>query len=763
MRTVLRLRFGEMLAACALAALIGCGGTPDTGLGGDEDSGADSSDGGGGDVQVDAPKDARADSTIDTTPDGPTDSGVDTRRDSMADTTDTAPETIADSGSETSADSTSDSTPDSVADTTDSAPDSIADSTVDSTIDSTADSVAETTTDSGIDTTDSRICTPGTLCSDGTICTGGTACTPCSLDTDCSSIVTGTLCYGGKCLFGTCHPKPTTPSGCTTGQACCATSTAAGTCFSPSTGGTACCDDTDCASLPALTKCDKTAHTCVCPDPTPGLLVVGSKGSDTTGNGSSSCPFQTITHALTVASASPATTWTINLLNDFGGANTEYGVPCSAGGTLCDPSPIVIGHTFTGGVTIQGPGASQINVSGSDGASAVFVVRSPNVSFTGITVNVNNVTTPGDGIVFLAGAATGTEGSVTNVVINGKNGPSVSTGSDIRIAGGTSPTIGPGVTLNGGQHGILVTDDNAAGAGASKPTFTSSAAAKSSITNTNVACVRVDTRAAGTPGPTPSMTITTVDAGGTIQLMDCGGRGGIVVDTVTANLVSVSNVDVRRTPGNAAAQQGIDLLRTAALTMTNVTVSGLGGSGIVSEDNSTLTITSSVTSNGNFRGIYLTGNATATISGLTASNNVGSGAGAGAASDGLRCDGNATIKVRGSTFLGNAANGVSAYASCVPDMGAATGDLGSNTFNTTTMKNSIAGLCVTTSAVLGVTASSSTWSCGYAGAGCTTSGSPTTGFAIVSGTGAVTCQEGRDIDTRIGGPPVAAPKPTCCD
>jgi hypothetical protein len=274
-----------------------------------------------------------------------------------------------------------------------------------------------------------------------------------------------------------------------------------------------------------------------------------------------------------------------------------------------------------------------------------------------------------------------------------------------------------------------------------------------------MSCVRVETGSSATPGPTPTATISGADMSplGILLLVDCGTVGSIVVDTATANVVTVANVSITRSSDTLASiTQGIDLLRHGALTASNMDIGnvtgltfGLGGYGIVAQGNSSLTVTGAVTSKQNRRGVYVTDSATANIDGLTAFDNDGI-----SGNDGLRCDATATIKVRNSSFTGNYSNGVSVFGYCAADLGTAA-DPGNNVFNTTSAQNGGAGLCVTSPSA--VSAYGATFGCGYTGTGCTSTSAPTTGSASSS----TICDASRDIDTGAGAS-VTSSGATCC-
>lgn len=660
------------LAALTLGcSMVACGGGDST-----NEPGPDTGEEGG------------ADSTTDARPDTPTDTGTDAK-DSTTDSADTGHDTGTDTGHDTGVDTGHDTG---------------VDTGTDSSSDAGADSSVDSGTDLGVDTgsPDTAICTPGTLCSDGKICSSdGSACNPCGTDTDCSSIASGTICFGdGTCKTAQCIPGADTVH-CTSGQLCCATASSAGTCEGPASAGTTvCCSDSDCSGLTGTTTCDVASHTCVCPAPTAGQLFVSTTGSDTAGNGSSSCPFATIQHAVDTLAASPPST-----ISNVQIAAGTYGPACSA--ASCDPATITIPASINSGLTVNGSGLTVID--------SAFVVNAVSTWFQGMTI----VPPAGaNGILFDAPRTTlGVEGIVSDVAID-LTGTS---GAGVVVRGGTSPTIGPAFEVAGGAHGVLVTQSTAAGAGASSPTLVASPGATTLIQGTSLACVRVQTIAGGVGGA-PTLTLAG-DPSSRILLEDCGGLGGIVdeVTSVPAAPLSVSNVDVTRSVISTGTFTGIHLLNSAVATISNTAVgvtsgggSGLGAIGIAAEGSSSLTISGNVSSNGNTRGLSVTGTAVANIDGLTANDNTG-----GVNADGLFCNSAAklpgtpvTLSVRNSTFLGNSGSGlhVPNAAVCVVDLGSST-SAGNNTFNIANHRNVGAGLCYLTTSGPAADVTASTWAC----------------------------------------------------
>jgi len=584
-------------------------------------------------------------------------------------------------------------------------------------------------------------CTSGTLCPDNTICTAG-VCTPCTADSECSTIDSTRLCYAGACLPGTCKPKPATTSGCTAmGSICCATMSTAGTCIAPVSGKTMCCDNTDCASDPAgLTKCDTTTNTCGCPDPTPGTWYVGPTGNDTTGNGSAACPFKTITNAVTKSVGAVGAT-TIILQKASTGVTT-YGSGCTGGGT-CDTTPILVPSTITTGLTIKGAGApADVVVTGA--GNSVFGVSTAGVSFDSMTIRPTKVgagNTGGHGIVF--DYAMGTEGTgVTNVVITGVASLASPSGSGIILKGGAAPKIGPGVTITGGFHGLLVQ-------GTALANLIGDATKQTSISGASGACIYVDGTATGA---NPVLNAASSGTGKDVLIRDCGVAGGVVIDHAAAGTTSsITGAAFTRT---GTPYMGVSLLRHAKLSLTNTSFTGLGAVGITAANNSSLTVSTGTTITGAAgRGIYATNFANVTLDGVSVTGTTVSGTLGG---DGVRCDSSTTLKIANSTTLSNAGNGVVVVGGCNPDFSG-----GNNVFNktTVTLRNALAGVCLKTSAVATVSIPNSTFSCNFTGTGCDTTGglSPTEGTPL----GVAECRAG--VDVSEDGVAAAEPGAKCCN
>ncbi len=486
-----------------------------------------------------------------------------------------------------------------------------------------------------------------------------------------------------------------------------------------------------------------------CPAPTAGAVYVAPSGSDLTGNGSQTCPFVTITKALsTTAGASVATT--IYVASGPGAALFVYGTGCTAGAGKCDVTPIHVTDVMSSGIVIQGTGAdpSALRVVGGVAAGdvAVFVVNAPNVGFANLTVAPRKIATGSGGgrvagaigVLFAAPPApAGQEATVTNVIVDGviRIGATESTSSGIAMLGGTSPTVGPGVTIVGGDHSVLVTQQNGgAPVAASNPIITSSAAAPSFFHSSQFACVRVESANGGAQAvPSATLTATTAGDPGRLHLQDCGGNGGVVVATgkPPSAIVEVARTLIDTSGPSAPAYYGIRLQGAGTLSAgPAVTITGIGeisagvGAGIEAIDTASLAINASsgpvdVVANG-ATGVHIGGNATATINGLNSSGNRA----------GLICDasnGNGAslnLLLRGATLLENKTFGAfianrPGGGACVADLGGGvSGGLGNNIYNRTSKKNGAVGLCYLANTP--ASATSSTWGCGLpASSACT--------------------------------------------
>jgi hypothetical protein len=449
-----------------------------------------------------------------------------------------------------------------------------------------------------------------------------------------------------------------------------------------------------------------------CPAPTVGELHVAPTGDDATGNGSASCPFKTIGAAVTaVSSATVATT----ILVETG----TYGEACT-GGAPCDTLPIYVPATVTKGLVIRGTAAASVRVVGGTGStdSAVFRVLAPDVGFENLTVAPRRLKGAFEGAwgIDFKAAAAATEASVKNVVIDGvvKTSTTEATGVGISVAGGTSPTLGPGLTVKGGSIGVQVWQ----GAGASKPTITSSVAAPTLISDTTTACVSVNGSSAAMPVPSVVLTSTSTADPGRVHLRDCGTTGIQISTSVAGPASSIARTRIDSTTSGMnygiVVQSAAVVATGEAVRITSLASTAMNGFGIGVSGTATFTAAAGLVIDQNQVGIRISGSAKATLDGVVANDN-----GAAITQPGLYCTDAAQVKIRNSTFLGNAGNGVWAEGTCALDLGAV-GSPGNNVFQRTSHKNARVGLCYLST--VAATATSSTWSCGLAAtAACTPS------------------------------------------
>jgi hypothetical protein len=484
-----------------------------------------------------------------------------------------------------------------------------------------------------------------------------------------------------------------------------------------------------------------------CPSPVAGTLFVAPTGSDTTGNGSAVCPYVTITKALsqTVAAAAPTT---IVVQSGTLASPFIYGNGCTAGAGKCDATPIRVTDGMNHGIVIQGSSsdAAALKIVGGSAATdtAVVTVNAPNVGFQNLTIqpvrlaSFNGSRVAGAaGICFAAPASATTEASVTNVVISGVTWSNVTeaTGSGIEISDGTSPSIGPGVTIIGGDQSVLVTQAvTGAPAVASHPVITSSMVAPSMFQQGQFACVRVEsTNVAATAMPTAVLSSTSATDPGRLHLRDCGGNGGAVsVDTIKAGTaVDVTNVLIDTSGAAVTAFYGMRLINHGVLKSgAGVTVTGINevrgaGAAIEAVGQSTLTIVPGTTLTQNVsNGLHVGGVAAANVNGLVAMTS----------RNGLLCDqllgGLPKLVLRNSTFLQNRNQGALIGPPCVADLGSGL-SAGNNTFNKTAQANAHLGLCYNASTPATVT--SSTWGCGLSTSSACTPATGTTPAPIVAG------------------------------
>jgi hypothetical protein len=265
--------------------------------------------------------------------------------------------------------------------------------------------------------------------------------------------------------------------------------------------------------------------------------------------------------------------------------------------------------------------------------------------------------------------------------------------------------------------------------------------------------------------PTATITATAATDPARLHLQDCGGNGGIVVDTVKMNkAVDVQNTLIDSTGNGAVAYYGVRLQHAGAARLRGgIDITGINevsanvGAGVEAVDTSSLEIDPGVNVAKNVaNGVHIGGSATAGIDTVTSTSN----------RNGLLCNAGAPLSgttpnltMKNSVFLANRETGVTigggsaGSASCVANLGS--NGSGNNTFNTTSQANATVGLCYTSLAA--ATVASSTWACGLAsGAACTPAATPNPPTPVVV-TG---CQNAGDY-SQSANLTVALPQ-TCC-
>ncbi len=454
-----------------------------------------------------------------------------------------------------------------------------------------------------------------------------------------------------------------------------------------------------------------------------GEWHVSPVGSDIqtlySGNGSSSCPLKTVTRAIALASADGMSA-TIFLHKSM--SPTVYGKGCT-GGQPCDTDFQVYAQSVSQSLTLVGDGSADIVLTG-DWISVVTLnanagplvidklsivptrqASSSSMGGTGITISNSTVT-------------------ITNTMIQGITPTGAGTGTWLGLnvnANSGTVTIGPGVSISGGAYGVVGN-----GGGNVNTTLIGSPSAPSSVSGASLGCL------------TQTNIATTIAGTKNVSVTNCGG-------TAVSRAANIDGLVLSNNGSSLGGTIGVG----GAGTIANTDVSDIGGDGIDVPAGINTTIAGGVTvKNVTGSGVHVHSNAglaQASITGLTANGNQG---------DGVRCDGSAAaVALRSSSLIGNAGNGLLAFGSCQVDLGAAS-VAGANVFDTTTSKNGLAGLCLLESQSDVIVASGSTFSCGYSGIGCTSTGTPT----MIT---AASCQIS-DI-TVASGLSFSAPNSECCD
>jgi hypothetical protein len=451
---------------------------------------------------------------------------------------------------------------------------------------------------------------------------------------------------------------------------------------------------------------------------TDGTLFVSPEGGDEAGDGSLTRPLKTIAKAIERAGA---TRTAIVLVTGKLGSAT-FGTSCT-GGPPCDSTPIVVPATATGGVVLRGEG----NVTVVGPGDAVFVVNVPGVGFENITIAPQKraaANAGGHGIVFDAPPSS-IPSAVTKVTFTGAaaTATTAGTGTAIVARGGASPTLGPGIRVNGGFGGVLVGNDSVV-------RVAGDTTAPTEITGVGGPCIDVrDNAMVQVSGATlrncaPGIRVATLAAGTGTTIED------VILDhpantpdfSPALEAIGASKVSIARSSLTGDFYYGIRVGGTATVTIDTVTVTGLYYAASTHErgniDAKGLVVRSSV---------Y----------------------------DGITCGGNGSIKLRSSSALSNGKNGVVVHYNCAVDLGTAAG-AGNNVFNKTNARNGNAGLCVYSGHT--IEAAGNTWGCGQT-AGCTATGTPTRAPAPAGGFACEAALVDINVDPAAT---VTASMPTCC-
>ena len=463
-----------------------------------------------------------------------------------------------------------------------------------------------------------------------------------------------------------------------------------------------------------------------CAPPAGDLYVSPSGFDDGPGNGAAGCPFKTIQRAL--AAVKP-TTARIVLSKGF------YGGSCT-GGPPCDPSPIVVPATITTGLSIVGDGpTNEVIVQGDD--VAVFDVRVGGIGFESLTVNPLKRAVGGlggTGILFSGAAAGAFERATKNIVVSGSAATDgvAGTGAAINVRGTAQPIIGPNVTLSGGLYGLLVQGD-------ARPRIVGDPAAPVTFKNFGGACVRV---APLLGSDKPSISVNAGSSAPACATFEgCGGAAALVFD-VPGGASLVLNVLINR---GLSGSGGVVVRGAHALTMSGATINDAQSTGILVTDAATLFGGRNSVTNAAGPGLLVSGTAAASLDSFTSHSNAG---------DGAKCEGSSKLKLGASSLLMNKGNGLYVAGGCTADLATA-----ANTYNKTSARNALAGLCFGSTATPPMP-SSSNWSCNRTVAGCVT----TSADATIRGTftNGSPCAANVDISELTAGSIAAVTYTTCC-
>ena len=295
-------------------------------------------------------------------------------------------------------------------------------------------------------------------------------------------------------------------------------------------------------------------------------------------------------------------------------------------GLSCPPtSPIPLTSTIaiSQDLTITGPGASTIAVSGG-GTVGVFKVDSGTVTISGLTIE-NGAGTYGGGIGNDTGTLYVTDDTITGNTTNGSpnNGGGIDNGDN----GGSGTVTVTGSTISDNTAGDGGAIDNADNGGSGTVTVTGS------TISGNTASVGGGGIGNGNNGGNGTVTVTNSTVSGNTAVVGGGiangraGGGGTV--TVTNSTMS----DNTGGGGIDNAYNGGGIVTVTNSTISGNTASGSNGGGIDNGDNG--------------------GSGTVTVTDCTISDNT---AGDGGAIDNADNGGGGTVTVTGSTISGNTAS-----------------------------------------------------------------------------------------------------------
>ena len=415
----------------------------------------------------------------------------------------------------------------------------------------------------------------------------------------------------------------------------------------------------DCLQWGAATTCpggeDCTGTACACPAPAAGVLYVSNtEGSDVAGNGSSACPFQTITTALAKAGAQAPTA--VQVIVESTGTN--YAAPTETF-PLTLPSNATLNGTNAAGTVIaagSGSAADAVTISGS-GAVGGTAVSATLVANGGSVVGVVLLTSP-----------TQQQTQNVDIVVCSLGSPSIDSSQIGQQGGGGA----------GGQYGVLITGtcsavlSNDLIEGNASAGFGGGGGAGVRVENTATATVQFDT-------------VT-------------GNRTGIDVESTNAKGTVITGVTI-----NNNTNDGVDCDTGAG---------AIGGGGA-----STLSI-SATTLSQNRAGLDVGGACSATLSGDTVSANARDGVDCDVVGGGGGGGGAASLTMAATTVSGNGTSataragyaGVNVGGACMASLaGSATAACDPALANTFVCNSATNGFDVESTSSVAVDASFDDW------------------------------------------------------